>query len=95
MVCFLLAVFSAFGYFHVKAIFIDFFCAVLKGLFGYGFWLVPPALLLASYILAFHRGRPVRLRLTCALMLPGMLSCVIHGLVGGTLPWNGALVSTL
>lgn len=95
VVCFLLAVFSAFGYFHVKAIFIDFFCAVLKGLFGYGFWLVPPALLLASYILAFHRGRPVRLRLTCALMLPGMLSCVIHGLVGGTLPWNGALVSTL
>ena len=42
--------------------FIDFFCAVLKGLFGYGFWLVPPALLLASYILAFHRGR----RCVCA-----------------------------
>ena len=51
------ALFAALGYFHIQAIFIDFFSGLLKGLLGYGFWLMPPALLLAAYILAFHRGR--------------------------------------
>ena len=63
LVCLLLAIFAAFGYFHMKALFIDLFCALLKGLLGYGFWLMPPALILCAYILAFHRGRPVALRL--------------------------------
>ena len=95
MICLLLAIFSAFGYFHMDALFINFFCGLVKGLFGYGFWLVPPALLLGSYILAFHRGRPVALRLTCALSLPGVFACTVHGLLNGVLPWNGALLKTL
>ena len=95
MICLLLAIFSAFGYFHMKALFIDFFCGLVKGLFGYGFWLVPPALLLGSYILAFHRGRPVTLRLTCALSLPGVFACTVHGLLNPVLPWDGALLKTL
>ena len=66
-----------------------------KGLLGYGFWLMPPALLLAAYILAFHRGRPVRLRVTCALLLPLLFSCIVHGLLGRVLPWDAALVKTL
>ena len=69
LVCLLLAIFAAFGYFHMRALFIDLFCALLKGLLGYGFWLMPPALVLCAYILAFHRGRPVALRLCCALAL--------------------------
>ena len=36
--CLLLAIFSAFGYFHIQAIFIDFFCGLVKGLIGYGYW---------------------------------------------------------
>ena len=92
MICLLLAIFSAFGYFHMKALFIDFFCGLVKGLFGYGFWLVPPALLLGSYILAFHRGRPVALRLTCALSLPGVFSCTVHGLLNPVLPWDATLL---
>ena len=90
-VCLALALFAALGYFHIQAIFIDFFSGLLKGLLGYGFWLMPPALLLAAYILAFHRGRPVRLRVTCALLLPLLFSCIVHGLLGrvlpGTPPW--------
>ena len=35
-VCLVLALFSALGYFNVQALFIDFFCGVLKGLIGYG-----------------------------------------------------------
>ena len=72
MVCLLLAIFAALGYFHIQAIFIDFFCGLVKGLIGYGFLLLPPMLLVASGILAFHRGRPGRLRVWCALLLPGL-----------------------
>ena len=71
VVCLLLAIFSAFGYFHIQAIFIDFFCGLVKGLIGYGYWLLPPMLLVASGILLFHRGRPVRLRVWCALLTAG------------------------
>lgn len=95
VVCLLLAIFSSFGYFKMEAIFITFFVGLVKGLVGYGFWLVPPALLLGAYILAFHRGRPVRLRLTCALLLPLMVAGVFHGMLSDPLPWNGALVKEL
>ncbi len=78
MVCLLLAFFAAFGYFNVHALFIDFFVGLLKGLFGYGFWFAPPALLVASYVLGFHRGRPVRLRLWCTLLLPVLFGCILH-----------------
>ena len=78
VVCLLLAFFSAFGYFNVHALFIDFFVGLLKGLFGFGFWLVPPALLMAAFILAFHRGRPVRLRLWCTLLVPALLGSILH-----------------
>ena len=94
-ICLLLAIFASFGYFNVEAIFIEFFCGLLKGLLGYGFWLVPPALVLGSYILAFHRGRPVRLRLTCALLLPLLFSCLVHGLLVEPLPWDAALLKSL
>ena len=95
LVCLLLAIFAAFGYFHMKALFIDLFCALLKGLLGYGFWLMPPALVLCAYILAFHRGRPVALRLCCALALPLALSVMLHGLLSQVLPWDAALIKTL
>ena len=87
--------FSALGYFHIEALFINFFCGLVKGLIGYGFWLVPPALLLASYILAFHRGRPVCLPVVCALLMPLMMACTVHGLTVQVLPWDGALLKTL
>ena len=95
VLCLLLGIFAAFGYFHIQALFIDFYIGVLKGALGYGFWLVPPALALGAYILAFHRGRPVRLRLACALLLPLILSCLLHGLLAQSLPWNAELFKTL
>ncbi len=78
VVCLLLAFFAALGYFRVDALFIDFFVGLLKGLFGYGFWAAPPVLLIAAYVLGFHRGRPVRARLWCALLLPLVLGCILH-----------------
>ena len=95
VVCLLLAVFAGLGYFNMEAIFIDLFCGLIKGLLGYGFWLTPPALLLCSYILMFHRGRPVRLRVTCALLLPVILSCFLHALLAQPLEWDAQLWGAL
>ena len=94
-VCLLLAIFSSFGYFNMDAIFINFFCGLMKGLIGYGFWLVPPALLLGSYILGLHRGRPVRLRLTCALLLPMLFAGLLHGVLEEPLAWNFGMMKEL
>ena len=66
------------SYFHVSAIFLDWFAALIKGLFGYGYYLAAPALLLSSLILLFHYGRPVRLRVACALLLPLLFGAVGH-----------------
>ena len=95
VICFLLAIFAFLGYFNMKAIFIDLFCGLLKGLLGYGFWLTPPALLMGAYILAFHRGRPVQLKLACALLLPLFLSSFLHSVLNESLEWNAGLWGAL
>lgn len=48
VVCAFLGIFSAIGYFNVDALFIDIFCGFLKGLLGWGYYLIPPALLAAA-----------------------------------------------
>ncbi len=91
LVCLLLAIFSAFGYFNIRAPFIDLFVGGGKGLIGYGFWFLPPALLLAGAILLFHRGRPVRLRVWCALLMPVLVGCLLHlFLAGEAYAWGAA-----
>jgi len=95
VVCLLLAIFASFGYFNMDAIFINFFCGLMKGLIGYGFWLVPPALLLGAYILGLHRGRPVRLRLTCALLLPMIFAGLLHGVLEEPLAWDLGMMKEL
>ena len=70
----------AVGYCGVHAIFIDWLAVLLKGLFGYGYWLAAPALLLAGLILLLHRGRPVVLRTVCALVLPLLFGALWHTL---------------
>ena len=78
IVLLVLALFTAVSYFKISALFIDWFAALLKGLFGYGYWLVAPAMLLAGVILLFHRGRPVQLRVTSSLLLPLLLGSLCH-----------------
>ena len=96
VVCLLLALFSALGYFQIQAIFIDFFCSLIKGLLGYGFWLMPPMLLWAGVILLFHRGRPVRARVACTLLLPVMLGSILQLFLSqGEYAWNGELLPAL
>ena len=84
VVCLFLAIFTAIGYFNVDALFIDIFCGFIKGLLGWGFYLFPPALLLAAIALAFHRGRPVAFRLFCCFMLPIVFGAIAHLLFSRT-----------
>lgn len=46
------------SYCGVQAILIDLLAKLLKGLFGYGYWLAGPAMLLAGGILLLHPGPP-------------------------------------
>ena len=84
VICAFLAIFSFIGYFDVDGWFIDFFCGFIKGLLGWGFYLFPPALLLAAITLGFHRGRPVAFRLFCCIMLPIILGAMAHLLFSRT-----------
>ena len=58
LVCLLLGIFTALGYFNMKGFVIDYLCGFMKSLIGYGYWLLPPALFGSAVILGFHRGRP-------------------------------------
>ena len=92
----LLGVFSLLGYFRTNGIFIDFFSNLLKGLFGWGFYAVPPVLFLCAVIMAFHRDRPVRLRIVCALLLPMMIGALVHLFAGkGTYEISGGMFGEL
>lgn len=79
-VCLLLALCVLVSYFNVQAIVLNLIAKLLRGLFGYGYYLTAPALLLAGIILIGHRGRPVRLRTVCALLIP-----LLWGALGHTL----------
>lgn len=69
VVCIVLALLCFIGYFQVDALFFV-MTDMIKGLIGYGYWILPPCIIWAGIILLLHRGRPVRLRVTAALLLP-------------------------
>ena len=94
-VCLFFALLTAIGYFVPDGVLTQWICGCLKGLFGYGYYVIPPVLVLAFFILAFHRGRPVRLRLTCALLLPVIISMLLHLFLAGGFVWAKGLVSQL
>lgn len=76
--CLFLGIFSIIGYFDVEALFLDIFCGFVKGMVGWGYYIFPPALLFCAGILAFHKGRPVRLRVFSVFMLPVMFGAFLH-----------------
>lgn len=78
VVCALLAFFTLLSCFKVEALFLDVLSGVLRGLFGWGLYLVPAALFIMTFTLVFHRGRPVILRLVCAALLPLIFGAMGH-----------------
>ncbi|MCL2820205.1 MAG: DNA translocase FtsK [Oscillospiraceae bacterium] len=78
VVCFIIGVFSFIGYFDTEPVFIAFLTGFVKGLIGYGYFALPPALIMCSVILAFHKGRPILLRTICTLMVTIITGAVVH-----------------
>jgi len=77
-VCFVLAAFSFIAYFNTDGVFIGAFINLVKSLVGQGFYALSPVLLLCAVILTFHRGRPVRFRVVCTLLLSVMTGALMH-----------------
>ena len=73
-----LAIFTVISYFNTDGAFIAFFSDLLKGLIGWGYWLVAPVFVLCAVILLFHRGRPTGGRLTAALCLPVLFASLAN-----------------
>ncbi len=78
LVCVCLALFTFIGCFRIDALFITYFCGFLKGLIGYGYYLLPAALLGCACILILHHGRPVKARTVCMLCVPAALGALAH-----------------
>ena len=78
VVCLILALLFFIGYFNVDALFFRFITEKVKGLIGYGYYILPPALLWAAFVLLNHRGRPVTLRVVSILLLPLLFGSFAH-----------------
>ena len=76
-----LALFTGISYFRDEGAFVQFFSHLIKGLVGWGYWVAVPAFVVASFILFFHQGRPVALRVFCTLLIPILVAAIISLLV--------------
>ena len=91
-----LGLFCTLGYFDVDAVLIAPVCGVFKGIVGYGYFFLPPALIAAGVILLLSRGRPVTGRVVCLLFAPSVLGALLHAILGGDLTGNiGEMIRTL
>ena len=79
LVTLLIALCVGVSYFSKEdAILIHLLSVGLKGLVGYGYWLMLLAFLAASYVLLLHRGRPVKLGVSGAMLAPVFASALWH-----------------
>jgi len=84
-----LSLFVFISYFKPDGAFILFFSNLMMGLVGWGYWLIAPVFVLAAVILAFHKGRPVAMRVFCAMLTPvlfaAMMSLMLYAKPLGTI----------
>ncbi len=67
-----LGLFTVLGYFEADGVFIRFLRRLMSGLFGGGFYLLPPALLMCGVFLLSHKRGAVS-RAICSLLVPFMV----------------------
>lgn len=97
LICLFLAVFSFLGFFTSEdGLFINFFGVFMRGLIGGGFYILVPILLLSAFILGFHRGKPVKMRLICTLLLPLIFGALLHIIqCQATYQWKWSMLGRL
>ena len=89
LVCLLLGIFTLLAYFTTAGWLIYGLRAGISGLLGWGFYLTPPMFLVMAVILAFHRGRPVILRVVCTALIPLFFGGMLHLILANDLPTVG------
>ena len=89
-ICALLALCTVISYFQGEGWLINLLPTLWKGLTGYGYYVWALGLAIAAWILLTHKGRPVTLRTTCALMMP-----VLAGGIGHAAVYKGALTTAV
>ena len=70
IVCLLIALISALGYFHIEAILVEWIRTLIGGLTGWGFYLFPPCLFMVAYLLMHYRNTPLTGRIVALLLVP-------------------------
>ncbi len=68
--------------FRVDAGVINFLGSVMRGAIGVGFIVLPFALILVAGLLIISRGKPVKWRVVCAILIPYLAAAVAHAFVG-------------
>lgn len=95
----ILGLLSIITYFHTNAIVINWLRRLIGGLFGWGYYLVPPALLMSAYLLQIYHKGPIGGRLTCTLLVPLLFGALTEMLFSNvdlnTVGEFGAIVSLL
>ena len=80
-ICFVLGFVALLGLFPFAdgAFVIDILCLyVWKGLYGWGFYVTAICFFWASWILIFHRGRPILARVICVMLVPVFFGAIVH-----------------
>ena len=76
-----LALFLVLSMFGIHAALLDMLRGLVKGLFGYGYWMLPFALGLISWVLVFQNHMPAKLRSISLLVLVLLLSALLHAIL--------------
>ena len=96
LVCLGAFLISALSCLGVKSIFTNAWALVMRGLFGAaGFYIIPFSLFVMAAILLLHRGKPVKARIICAMMMVVCIGALAHLMSGSELDWSKGLVSRL
>ena len=81
LVLLFLGIVAVIAWFPAEGWLVDAWRALLRGLFGWGYYIAPVCVLWGAFILGFHRGRPVTARLISVLLLPLVFGAFIHMLL--------------
>ncbi len=81
---FFLALLTFLSMFRVDAVFVEFIGEISCKAVGIGFFALPFSFLLAGGLLIISRGRPIKWRVLCALLIPYMIGAVSHAFIGTT-----------
>lgn len=90
-----LGILTFIGYFSADAFLVTGVCNVVKGLFGMGYWLFPPMLLIGAWGLLLHRDRPAVWRTAAALLAPVLFGAFVDIFLHIDLTKESSIISAL